>query len=191
MKLTQNRTENIWKSPYYYIVNNKSCFVNTHYGGEVFFIDRADKFRSGKSEVGGCFINSHCTTTSWCSLRHCSWNIPRRLHLHSHLFSPHEPCIPPCVCVCVCHSGNRAACKVSHINSHTHPTIPDSTNNTALAPPPPPLSFPFVFSYSVTHFKILLPQQHAAASKVLLAMVQWRLCVCLLTGFLAPLDMLR
>lgn len=25
-----------YKSPYYYIVNNKCCFVNTHNGGEVF-----------------------------------------------------------------------------------------------------------------------------------------------------------
>lgn len=53
-----------WNSPRYYEPSSKSCFVNTHNGGEVFFTDRADKFGNRESEAGGWFINSHCTTTS-------------------------------------------------------------------------------------------------------------------------------
>lgn len=168
-----------------------SCFDNTRDTGEVFFFLLLT-FGSRKSEAGGWFINSHCSA-HFCPVLEI---LP---DFHSHAFAARRLSIP----VTQQQGGLSVASSVklrqkknkktttTHPAPHTHRA--DFTNNTALAHSP---SLPclFVFPLSVTHFKnaavpvALQPRSFSPRSG---AAGLLPVCVLLLTGCCAPIDMLQ
>lgn len=167
-----------------------SCFDNTRDTGEVFFFLLLT-FGSRKSEAGGWFINSHCSA-HFCPVLEI---LP---DFHSHAFAARRLSIP----VTQQQGGLSVASSVKLRQKKTKqqqptppPTPTEQTLQTTLpSHTPPSLPCLFVFPLSVTHFKnaavpvALQPRSFSPRSG---AAGLLPVCVLLLTGCCAPIDMLQ